>query len=323
MKTTIQKAFLLISFLLATIGVHAEVHYDMIVAADGSGTHTTVQAAINAVPDYRKTVPTRILIRRGKYHEKVIVPESKDNLWLIGEEGAVITYDDYASKPNAFGENMGTSGSATIYIFGKNFRAENITFENAAGPVGQAVACFVCGDRAVFRHCRFIGSQDTLYTYGEHSRQYYEDCYIEGTVDYIFGKSTAFFLRCQLHSKRDGYITAPATPQGHSYGYVFKDCRLTAGEGVGKVHLSRPWRPFARCVFLHCEMGSHITPKGWHNWGKPSNEQTVLYAEYDNYGPGADTSQRVPYARQLAGDTEYELSKVLAGNDGWNPTENK
>lgn len=313
----------LISFFLLSVSIlslsAAEPHYDFTVAQDGSGDFTTVQEAINAVPDFRKANRTTILIRKGNYKEKVIIPECKINLSLIGEDGAVITYDDYASKLNRFGEEKSTSGSASCYIYAPDFIAENLTFENSAGPVGQAVACFVSGDRAIFRKCRFLGNQDTLYTYGYPTRQYYEDCYIEGTVDFIFGKATAVFNRCDIHSRGKGYVTAPATPEDSRYGYVFHDCRLTAADGVENVPLSRPWRPYAQAVFINCELGKHISPAGWDNWGKASNEQTVNYAEYNSKGPGANPAARAPYSRQLTDPTPYAISTVLAGNDGWNP----
>lgn len=313
----------LISFFLLSVSIlslsAAEPHYDFTVAQDGSGDFTTVQEAINAVPDFRKANRTTILIRKGNYKEKVIIPECKINLSLIGEDGAVITYDDYASKLNRFGEEKSTSGSASCYIYAPDFIAENLTFENSAGPVGQAVACFVSGDRAIFRKCRFLGNQDTLYTYGYPTRQYYEDCYIEGTVDFIFGKATAVFNRCDIHSRGKGYVTAPATPEDSRYGYVFHDCRLTAADGVENVPLSRPWRPYAQAVFINCELGKHISPAGWDNWGKASNEQTVNYAEYNSKGPGANPTARAPYSRQLTDPTPYAIPTVLAGNDGWNP----
>lgn len=312
-----------ISFFLLSVSIlslsAAEPHYDFTVAQDGSGDFTTVQEAINAVPDFRKANRTTILIRKGNYKEKIIIPECKINLSLIGEDGAVITYDDYASKLNRFGEEKSTSGSASCYIYAPDFIAENLTFENSAGPVGQAVACFVSGDRAIFRKCRFLGNQDTLYTYGYPTRQYYEDCYIEGTVDFIFGKATAVFNRCDIHSRGKGYVTAPATPEDSRYGYVFHDCRLTAADGVENVPLSRPWRPYAQAVFINCELGKHISPAGWDNWGKASNEQTVNYAEYNSKGPGANPTARAPYSRQLTDPTPYAIPTVLAGNDGWNP----
>lgn len=307
--------------MLITLSVKAA-DYNFVVAQDGSGDFTTVQAAINAVPDYRKAGPTRIYIKKGMYKEKIVIAESKQNVQLIGEDGAVLTYDDYAQKPNIFGEGKGTSGSGSIYIFGPDFMAENITFENTSGPVGQAVACHVAGDRAVFRRCRFLGFQDTLYTFGENTREYYEDCYIEGTVDFIFGKATAVFNRCELRSKRTGgFLTAPATPQGSNYGYVFYDCKLTADEGVeaGSVWLSRPWRPYGKTVFIRCEMGQHIRPEGWNNWGKTDNERTAYYAEYQCYGKGADTSRRVAWSHQLKDANAYVMTNILKGADGWNP----
>ena len=307
--------------MLITLSVKAA-DYNFVVAQDGSGDFTTVQAAINAVPDYRKAGPTRIYIKKGIYKEKIVIAESKQNVQLIGEDGVVLTYDDYAQKPNVFGEGKGTSGSGSIYIFGPDFLAENITFENTSGPVGQAVACHVAGDRAVFRRCRFLGFQDTLYTFGENTREYYEDCYIEGTVDFIFGKATAVFNRCELRSKRTGgFLTAPATPQGSNYGYVFYDCKLTADEGVeaGSVWLSRPWRPYGKTVFIRCEMGQHIRPEGWNNWGKTDNERTAYYAEYQCYGKGADTSRRVAWSHQLKDANAYVMTNILKGADGWNP----
>lgn len=296
--------------------------YDYVVAQDGSGDFFTVQEAINAVPDFRKNVRTTILVRAGAYKEKIIIPESKINLSLIGETGAVLTNDDFANKKNVFGENMGTSGSSSCYIYAPDFYAENITFENSAGPVGQAVACFVSADRAHFKNCRFLGFQDTLYTYSKQSRQYYEDCYIEGTVDFIFGWSTAVFNRCHIHSKRDGYVTAPSTDQGKKHGYVFYDCKLTAESEATKVYLSRPWRPYAQAVFVRCELGKHIHPEGWNNWGKKENEKTAFYAEYDSRGEGANPKARAAFARQLKNLKGYEMATVLAGEDGWNPVEN-
>lgn len=297
-------------------------YYDFVVAKDGSGDFFTVQEAINAVPDFRKNKRTTILVRKGEYKERVIIPECKINVSLIGEEGAVITDDNYASKKNIFGDEMSTSGSSTVYIYAPDFYAEHITFANTAGRVGQAVACFIDGDRAYFKNCRFLGNQDTLYTYGKESRQYYEGCYIEGTVDFIFGWSTAVFKDCEIHSLGDGYVTAPSTDQGKAYGYVFWNCRLTAADEAGKVYLSRPWRPYAQAVYIQCEMGKHIVPEGWNNWGKASNEQTVYYAEYQSTGKGANPTARVKYSHQLADISKYQPEQVLAGNDGWNPIKN-
>jgi pectinesterase len=293
--------------------------YDYVVASDGTGDFFTIQEAINAVPDFRKNVRTTIYVRKGEYKEKLVIPESKINISLIGETGAVITNDDYANKKNRFGENMGTSGSSTVYIYAPDFYAENITFRNTSGAVGQAVACFVSGDRAFFKNCRFLGFQDTLYTYDADSRQYYEDCYIEGTVDFIFGWSTAVFNRCHIHSIGNGYVTAPATLADTKYGYVFYDCTLTAADGVDKVYLSRPWRPNAQAVYIRCNLGKHIVPEGWNNWNKKDAEKTVTYAEYQSTGEGASPSTRAKFGKQLKSLKGYEISDVLCGADGWNP----
>ena len=297
-------------------------HYDFVVAKDGSGDFFAVQEAVNAVPDFRKAGRTTILVRKGVYKEKVIIPASKINISLIGESGAVLTNDDYASRLNCFGEEMSTSGSSTCYIYAPDFYAENLTFENTAGRVGQAVACFVSGDRAYFKNCHFLGNQDTLYTYGKSSRQFYEYCYIEGTVDFIFGWSTALFKDCVIHSLADGYVTAPATDKGKSYGYVFVGCRLTGSDGARKVYLSRPWRPYAQAVFIHCELGKHIAPEGWNNWNKKEAEKTVFYAEYENRGEGAYTKGRASFGKQLKEIKKYGADRILAGEDGWNPAKN-
>lgn len=203
------------------------VGYDIVVAQDGSGDFKTVQEAINAVPDFRKQ-PTRIFIRNGFYWEKIIIPDTKQSLTLVGEDKykTILSFNNFASKKSAFGDEIGTSGSASTYVCPDNFSAENITFENAAGPVGQAVAIIVRSDRAQFINCRFLGFQDTLYTHKPFSKQYYKNCYIEGTVDFIFGWSTAYFEDCEIFCKQNGYITAASTPEDQEYGYVFYRCKI-------------------------------------------------------------------------------------------------
>ncbi len=288
---------------------NARPEYDFVVAKDGSGDFTTVQEAVNAVPDLCGSYRTRILVKEGRYEEKLVIPQTKINLSLIGEGDAVITYGDYASKKNRFDQEMGTAGSSSCYIFPVDFYAENITFENTAGNVGQAVACYVGGDRTVFKNCRFLGNQDTLYTHST-GRQYYTGCYIEGTVDFIFGKSTALFDDCTIHCKRaGGYITAPATPQGQRHGSAAVRCWY-----------SRPWRDYGQTVFIRCDVGGHIRPEGWHNWRKPEREKTAFYAEYGCTGEGADTTKRVPWAKVLTSDEGYSLPEILGGDDNWDPT---
>lgn len=294
------------------------------VATDGSGDFTKVQDAINAVPDYRRT-RTVIFIKNGTYREKLVLPASKQLVTFIGEdvEKTILTYDDWAQKLTIFGEQIGTSGSSSFFIYGRDFYAENITFENAAGPVGQAVAVHVSGDRMVFFNCRFLGHQDTLFTYADNSRQYYKNCYIEGTTDFIFGWSTAVFDECIIHSKRNSYITAASTAASNPYGYLFYKCKLTADADVTKVYLGRPWRDHATTVFRECEFGAHIAPEGWHNWNRPERETTSFYAEYANIGPGANRSSRVKWSHVLSGAQidAWTVANVLAGDDGWNPNE--
>lgn len=288
---------------------------DFVVALDGSGDFKTVQEAINAVPDFRKK-RTTIFIKKGVYKEKLVLAESKALVTFIGEDAnkTILTFDDYAQKHNIFGEEVGTTGSSSFFVFGNDFQAKNITFENSAGPVGQAVAIWVKGDRAHFDNCRFLGFQDTLYTYGHDSRQYYTNCYIEGTVDFIFGSSTALFENCTIFCKNKGYVTAASTPKGKEHGYVFKNCKIT-GELVSSHYLGRPWRPYAKTVFLNCELGDVILAEGWNNWGKEDNEKTTYYAEYKNTG---NTSKRVAWSKQLTDEQakEYTLKSIFGD---WQP----
>jgi pectinesterase len=292
---------------------------DFIVAADGTGDFKTVQDAINAVPDYRKIITT-IFIRNGEYKGKIVLAESKQMIKFIGEstEGVVITNDDYAQKKNRFGEDMGTSGSSGFYIYGKTLTFVNITFKNSAGPVGQAVAVLVAGDKVKFTNCRFLGFQDTLYTYGTDSRQYYSHCYIEGTVDFIFGASTALFDSCTLYGKKGGYFTAASTAENKKFGYVFRWCKIT-GDGVaGSFLLGRPWRPYAKTVFLYCQVDNIVHEKGWSNWEKPANEQTTYYREFKNTGTGASVEHRLSWTGQLTQQEADNYSTVNILGD-WNP----
>ncbi|WP_370539720.1 pectinesterase family protein [Algoriphagus sp. Y33] len=297
--------------------------FDFVVAKDGSGDFLTIQQAFDAVPDFRKN-ETRILLKAGVYKEKLVLATSKTNVSLIGEnaENTLVTYDDFAQKKNKFGEEMGTTGSTGFFVFGDGFYARDITFENSSGPVGQAVAVRVDGDKVMFEKCRFLGFQDTLYPHGDRSRQYYKDCYIEGTVDFIFGWSTVVFENCEIFSKKGGgYVTAASTGEVTKHGFVFIDCKLTSDGEPASVYLGRPWRDYAKTVFINTEMGDHIKPEGWHNWNKPNAEQTAFYAEYASRGPGANVAERVSWSHQLTEEEAeiYTAKAVLAGEDGWNP----
>jgi len=305
-----QKLLLLVSFLAVTLTLAAEDKYDFIVDKSGDGDFTTVQEAINAVPDFRK-VRTAILVREGIYTEKIKIGTEKINLSLIGEGQVKLTYDDRASRHTQLDEEMGTSATASAFIFSDNFYAENICFENTAGMnAGQAVACFLGGDKMFFKKCRFLGFQDTLYAWSI-GRQYFEDCYIEGSVDFIFGSSTALFNRCEIRSNRArGYIAAPSTPQNHAHGLVFYNCNLTAEEGCDEVWLARPWRPYGKTAFIKCNIGRHIRPEGWNNWRKPEREKTCHFIEYSNTGDGADTSSRA-FGYVLDSPDGYKFADIL------------
>jgi len=289
------------------------------VAQDGSCNYKTVQQAINAVPDNSNKV-TVIFIKKGTYKEKLYVPANKINVKFIGEDkmNTILTYDDYHARKDSTGKEIGTSGSASIHIYGAGFTAENLTFQNSAGPVGQAVAVWVAGDKAYFKNCRFLGFQDTLYTYGYGSRQLYEDCYIEGTVDFIFGASTAWFQNCEINCKRGGYVTAASTPDTVKYGYVFMNCKIGGDAAPQTYDLGRPWRPYSSVVYINCELGPQIKTEGWDFWGNVKNQSTVRYAEYKNKGEGFTPDKRVSWSRQLTDEEVKNYTKKIVLK-GWEP----
>jgi pectinesterase len=323
------------------IGGHL-VRYDIVVDQTGHGDYMTVQEAIDAVPNYSHEKITTILIKAGTYKEAIDIPHTKFRMKIMGQgaDKTILTYDRYAEQlwpDNDF--KVGTSGSASIYIHSSYVTFEDITFENTAGEgkeIGQAVAVFTDGDFLFFHRCRFIGNQDTLYTYGRYGkeggikRNYFLDCYIEGTTDFIFGPSIAYFENCHIHSKKNSYVTAASSLQGQKYGYVFKNCKLTAAPGIDKCYLGRPWGAYAKTVFIGCELGPHIVADGWHDWekeGKPDTKKNSYYAEYQNVGPGAK-GPRVYWAHTLTAEeaAEYTFEKVMyQAEDGivWNPYNNR
>ncbi|MFV0521000.1 MAG: pectinesterase family protein [Mangrovibacterium sp.] len=311
-----KKIHLLLLVMLIGLALHAkETTADFIVDSRGDGNFRTIQEAINAVPDFRKS-ETVIFIKNGAYKEKLVLPASKTNVTFEGEDKmqTIITNDDYAQKKNVFGEEMGTTGSSGFFVFGDGFKAENITFENSAGPVGQAVAVRVTADKVAFYNCRFLGNQDTLYPNGKHSRQYYKDCYIEGTVDFIFGWATCLFDNCIIFCKTAGYITAASTDKNNKFGFVFRNCHITGNASESSFYLGRPWRPYSNVVYLGCQIDSHVKPEGWNNWGKESNQQTAFYAEYKCNGDGANIEKRVEWSHQLTDEqaTQYTIENIFS-----------
>jgi pectinesterase len=277
----------------------------IVVDKSGGGDFISLQEAIHSVRAFDPDGPTLIIVKNGIYREKIVIPDYVCNIAIIGEdkEKTIISYDDYAGK-----ENMGTFRTYTLQVRGNDIRLENLTIENAAGPVGQAVALHTEGDRIIVKNCRLLGNQDTVYTGGEGNRLCFFDCYIEGTTDFIFGSATAWFEECLLHCKKNSYITAASTPPNIEYGYIFNRCKVTLGEGVTSVYLGRPWRPYAMTVFMNCELPSGIHPSGWHNWGNPENEKTARYAEFNNAGEGAKTEQRVKWAKILTPEEAVQIT---------------
>lgn len=289
----------------------------IVVSRDGTGNFRTLQEAIESARAFMDYTVT-IYVKNGVYKEKVIVPSWVENIDIIGEDRdkTIITYDDHANI-----NKMGTFRTYTVKVEGSDITFKNLTIENNAAQLGQAVALHTEGDRLKFINCRILGNQDTIYTGAKFTRLYFKDCYIDGTTDFIFGPSTALFEDCIIHSKRNSYVTAASTPKEAKYGYVFKHSKLTAEPGVDKVYLGRPWRPYAYTLFIECELGKHIVLAGWHNWGKQSNEETARYMEYKNTGEGANASERVAWSKQLT-KKEAEavtVDAIFRTQSDWDP----
>src|SRR5215468_14139 len=312
-----------LSCLAATMWAVTSLAADATVAPNGDGQFKSIQDAIMAAPQGLPSAerPWVIHVRPGVYKELIYVQRERRYIKLEGEDAAktIITFNLNANLPGPDGKPIGTFRTPSAQIDGDGFAAENITFENSAGPVGQALALRVDGDRVTFRNCRFLGWQDTILL--NRGRQYFENCYIAGHVDFIFGAATAFFESCHIHCLRDGYITAASTPADQPFGFVFSHCKITGETPAVKTYLGRPWRAYGATIFLNTEMSEVVRPVGWHNWTGPEREKTARYAEFNSSGPGAQTQARVTWARQL---TEAEanaitLEKVLSDGGDWNP----
>lgn len=303
---------------LSAIVLRAE-HAPIVVAADGNGQFRTVQSAIDSIPE-KNDDPRIIVIKPGIYKEQLLIPKSKTFITLRGHDTdarkTVITFNRYATieDPNAPGKRIGVAGSETVSINADNFTAENITFENSAGRARAAIALATKGDKQIFRNCRFLGWQDTLWV--ECKRGYFSDCYVEGRVDFIFGSGTAVFENCHLHATDGGVIAAASTKPETPFGLVFLKCRVTCKED--RSYLGSPWQPGAATAFIECELGENLWPQGWSEWGA---NKMARYVEYKNTGPGAHPDKRPAWTRQLS-DAEaklYTVENILAGNDHWNP----
>ena len=311
----------------------------IVVARDGTGQFRSVTEAIEvcrAFMYYHKV----IYVKRGTYKEKLIIPQWLQNIEICGEDRdeTIITYDDHANismdgnfwpaelkqQLTAMGNRptLGTFRSFTVRVDANDITLKNITIENNAARLGQAVALHTQGDRLRFVNCRFLGHQDTVYTGMGATRLIFDHCYIEGTTDFIFGPSTVWFEQCHIHCKANSYITAASTPKEVKYGYIFNRCNVTAAENVEKVYLGRPWRDYGYTLFMHCTLPQQIRPEGWHHWQK-EREQTARYLEFENEGPGAATDKRVPWSRQLTKKEAKEITpqNVFQRQDDWNINE--
>lgn len=328
-----KKVLLAMMLFLAAWPVLAANKYDnpdtLVVSRDGTGGFRTIDEAIEvcrAFMDYTKV----IYVKKGVYKEKLIIPSWLTNITICGEDrdNTIITWDDHAnikmpvggldSEAAVKGKPMGTFRTYTLKVQGSYITLKDITIENNAAKLGQAVALHTEGDHILVQNCRLLGNQDTVYTGVGGTRVAFYDCYIEGTTDFIFGPSIAWFQNCEIHSKANSYITAASTPAGQKYGYVFYKCRLTADKDVDKVYLGRPWRPFAATIFMDCELGKHIRPEGWHNWNNAKNEETARYAEYGNKGEGASTKNRIKWSKQLSKKEAAKVTLLDAfGEDCW------
>ena len=321
-----EKLICIICTLCAVLTVQAKDKYDnpdtLVVARDGTGQFRNISEAIEvcrAFMDYHKV----IYVKKGTYKEKLVMPQWLTNIEICGEDRdqTVITWDDHANitLPET-GKGMGTFRTYTFKIQGSSITLKNITVENNSARLGQAVALHTEGDRLTFINCRFLGHQDTIYTGNAKTRLYFKNCYIEGTTDFIFGPSTAWFEGCQIFCKANSYITAASTPADVAYGYIFNNCTISCDKNIDKVYLGRPWRDYGYTLFMNCELPKQIRPEGWHHWREEAKE-TARYMEYDNRGEGAATNRRAAWSHQLNKKEAKAITMdaVFSINDTWKP----
>ena len=327
------RKFLTLTLLVFTAAAFAQdVHVKVDPNGGGSIASTDNFATIQQALDHAPQAPHgRIFIHiaPGVYHERINVTRLRPRVTLLGEgkrpEDVVITAAQFAKQAG------GTYFTETAQVNADDFEADNITFENTAGPVGQAVAATIRSDRAIFKHCRFLGDQDTLFA--DFGRQYYLDSYIQGGVDFMFGNATAVFDHSEIHEIRQGFLTAQSrTAPDQATGYVITNSRVTRAECIADApecraraafsfFLGRPWRPYSRVVVMNTQLPADLNPAGWSPWGRGDSTPQAFYAEYKNTGPGAATTQRVPWSHQLTAKeaAEFAPTVFLRGADHWNP----
>lgn len=302
------------------------------VAQDGSGDFTTIMQAVGSLPAHG---PAEIYIRDGLYREKVALERAHTRIVGQSMENTILTWGDGALHPHPVGGPFKTFRTQTAFFGGKTLHVRNLTIQNTAGPgeaAGQAIAAYIDAKTACFSNVRLLGRQDTLFLAPlppgpriPHSftgpregaprtpcTHYFERCYIQGDVDFIFGGATAAFVGCEIFSSQRvnpadaGYIAAPCTPEDQEWGMIFVHCRLTGDAPRGSVYLARPWREHAACAYINCHMGEHISPAGWDEWGDAENRKTARFAEYGSSGPGA-SPYRARWAHRLDQARAHEV----------------
>ena len=300
-------------FALTATAQPAGIEYEKIVAQDGSGDYTNITEAIYSRRHFSYE-PIYILVKKGTYREKLEIPSWITGVVLIGEDRdqTIIVNGDHAGRETPFSEQtpmqkIMTFTSWTVKILGYRTQLHNLTIINDAPQRGQAVALHIEADEILVNNCKLIGNQDTMYINGEQDETLMVDSYIEGTTDFLFGSAQLFLDNCHIHCKRNSFITAASTPPGREFGFAIFNTKITAEPEVDRMYLGRPWRQFAKTVFLDCEMGPFILPEGWHNWNKPEAEQLVFYGEHNS--KGVDVSQRASWSRQL---TPIEVARYHA-----------
>jgi pectinesterase len=311
MKNIFTSILFLLVFMQAGFAQKNMDKFDYIVGQDSASKYHTIQEVLNKIPS-GNTQPVKIFVKQGIYREVITVDASKSNILLVGEneDNTIIQFDNHAGVRLPNGDTLNTWTCATAFIYGNDFQAQHISFSNQAGfNAGQAVALRIEGNRASFYNCKMLGFQDVLFLSGNGVKQYFEDCYIEGTTDFIFGAATAMFQNCSIHSKKNSHVTAASTNSIIPFGFVFTNCKLTGDSTLNKVSLGRPWSPTASVTYIDCWLGKHIIEEGWNNWKNPANEATARYSEYNSTGPGANPSKRAIWTKQLTKDQASNFTK--------------
>ncbi len=310
----------------------------IIVSKNENSEFKTINDALTYANNFDEVL---LYIEDGQYYEKIDIRHKNITLEGQSRENTIITYDDYAFKKTSDGDDYGTFRTYTINTASDNITFKNLTIKNTAGigeKVGQAVALSLCAKNSQVINCTITAYQDTIFmspfppspiikgsfkgdndrTPELHHKNYFENCYVSGDIDFIFGGGVAYFNECEIYSNdldRDvnGYVTAPSTYEGFKYGFVFDKCKFTSDAKEETVYLSRPWRNFAKAVFLNCDFGKHIKREGFHDWDKLDAHDTVFYAEYNCTGEGSDLTNRVDFAKTLTYEQslEYTKEKVL------------